>query len=241
MGETAIGGDARDFPQTRWTLIVSSRDNPQARQTALQELLTSYWKPLYYYVRRKGRTIDAAKDAIQGFFAHLLQNDFLSRLDPGRGRFRGFLRTSIDNYLNNLYESQSAQKRGGGAKNVGLDFDVAERNYSESTEPADAAYDREWAVGVMQRAMTALRSEFEGGKRKGPFDLVLRFFDVTRPAPSYEDAAKQSGMTVGQFKAFLHRARERFRELVKIEVAHTVSDSADIDAEMAQLMRALKS
>lgn len=240
VDETRIGGDGREFPATRWTLIASSREAPEKKQAALDELLRIYWKPLYFYVRRKGHSIESAKDIIQGFYTHLLERDFLARLDPGKGRFRAYLRASLDNYLANLHESLSAQKRGGGAKNVALDFDVAESGLPQAPENAEAAFDREWALGVMERALAELRKEFEQGRRGGPFDVVLKFFQLDG-APTYEEAAKLAGMSVPQFKAFLHRTRTRFRQLVRQQVAQTVSTDGDADAEISELIRALKS
>ncbi len=238
MTETELGGAARDFPNTRWTMILTSRSDPAKTHRALEELLGIYWKPLYFYVRRKGRTIEGAKDAIQGFFVHLLERDFLGRLDPAKGRLRGYLRTAVDHYLANLHEQETAQKRGGAVKTVALDFDLAERDLATAPDAADAAYDREWAHAVMQRAMDALRREFSDGKRKGSFDMVLRFFNPD--PPEYVVAAKECGMTVVQFKAFLHRARTRYRELLKEEVAHTLAAAGEAEAEIAELLKTLK-
>ncbi len=240
VDETAIGGPAREFPATRWTLIQSSRQGPEARRAALAELLSAYWKPLYFYVRRKGRKIEAAKDAVQDFFAHLLERDFLARLDPGRGSFRAYLRTSVDHFLINEHEARSAQKRGGGAVPMTLDFDVAERDFARAPESADAAFDREWAVGVMERAIERLRREFEEGVRKGSFDVALQYFRPGEP-PSYADAAAQCGMTPPQFKAFLHRTRARFRTILRELVADTVSDEREADCEIEHLLKALGS
>jgi DNA-directed RNA polymerase specialized sigma24 family protein len=236
--ETEIGGGARDFPATRWTLILASRETPEARVRALRELLEAYWKPLYFYVRRKGLAVENAKDAVQGFCARLLEQDFLDRLDPAQGRFRGYLKTGIDNHLRNLHESRTARKRGGDSRTVALDFEVAERDLSLAPSEPDAAFDREWAVGVMERALAKLRAEFEAGERKGPFDVALKFFRPGEP-PSYAEAAGESGMTQVQFKAFLHRARERFRRLVRDEVTQTLPDAAEVDAELAHLVKAL--
>lgn len=238
MPETTIGGPDREFPNTRWTIIASSREGASARARALEELLRLYWKPLYFYVRRKGLSIEDSKDVIQGFFAHLLDRDFLDRLDPKKGRFRSYLRAAVDHFLVNRHEHAQAKKRGGGAKVVSLDFEVDESAVPGAASP-EAAFDREWALSVMERALARLRAEFEGGERKGPFELVKRFFDFTAEPPSYEDAARESGMSVSQLKAFLHRARVRFRELVKEEVADTVSEGNPED-EVAELIRALR-
>jgi RNA polymerase sigma-70 factor (ECF subfamily) len=237
--ETSIGGEARDFPPTRWTRVRSARESPEARRAALEELLAVYWKPLYCYVRRKGRTVEDSKDVVQDFLGRLLERDFLERLDPAKGRLRAFLRASIDHYLINEHEKRAAQKRGGGARTFSLEVEPAERELVDRPEEAGAAFDRAWARGVMERALEALQREFEEGERTGPFALVRRYFGFGEPPP-YAEAAREHGMTVVQLKAFLHRARERFRELVRREVAQTVGSASDGESEIAQLLEALR-
>lgn len=236
--ETSIGGGAREFPNTRWTVIASSRSGVEARSRALEELLATYWKPLYFFVRRKGLSIEDSKDVIQDFFAHLLDREFLDRLDPAKGRFRSYLRGAMDNFLVNRHEQRSAKKRGGGKKIVSLEVEVDESSVPGTASP-EAAFDREWALAVMERAMGRLRAEFDGGERKGPFELVKRFFDFAAEPPSYDAAARENGMSVSSLKAFLHRARVRFREIVKEEVRDTVSDG-EPDGEVDELIRALR-
>jgi RNA polymerase sigma-70 factor (ECF subfamily) len=234
--ETAIGGTAEEFPRTRWTLIASSREGPDGRRRALEELCSAYWKPLYAYARRKGMPIESAKDAVQGFLAALLERDFLGGLDPSRGSLRAYLKTSLSNFLVNEHESAVAQKRGGGRAVVSLDVEIAERGLAGGEAP-ESAFDREWAVAVMERATERLRREFASGERKGPFDLVQRFLGFAEP-PSYADAARSAGMSIVQLKALLHRARSRFRELVREEVSDT--SGGDPDAEVGELLRALR-
>lgn len=229
-----------DFPETRWTLILASRLGDRARREALEAMLGAYWKPVYHYVRRKGLDPDAAQDAVQDLFAHLLAQDFLARLDPARGRFRSYLRTAADHLLMNQHERRSAQKRGGGQATLSLDFDVAERELVSGTASPESAFDRDWALGVMDRALAQLKSEFDTGARRGPFEVALEFFRVAEP-PSYADAAARAGMPAPTFKAFLHRTRVRFRELVRAEVADTVGPGARADEEVADLMAALRS
>ncbi|MEK7866789.1 MAG: sigma-70 family RNA polymerase sigma factor, partial [Planctomycetota bacterium] len=101
--ETASGGEAREFPATRWTAILAARDDDAARRRALEDLIAAYWKPLYFYVRRKGLRVEEAKDAVQEFLVHVLEKDFLGRADPQRGRFRGYLKASFDHFLVNRH------------------------------------------------------------------------------------------------------------------------------------------
>ncbi len=237
--ETGIGGAGRVFPPTRWTLIVGARRDPGARRAALEELLSQYWKPLYFYVRRKGRPVEHAKDDVQGFLAHLLESDFLDRADREKGRFRTYLRACFDHWHINEHEKAQAQKRGGGARVLSLDWEGAEREVPAAAEDPAAAYDREWTWGIVERALTRLRAEFDEGRRKAPAEIMLRYFRLDA-APSYAESAAECGMTVPQFKASLHRVRERFRTLVREEVSDTVADGRDTDGEIDTLLRTLR-
>lgn len=238
VDETDIGGTAREFPPTRWTLILSTRDGDGRRRAAVETLFAAYWKPMYFYARRKGLPVEEAKDAVQALFAQLLERDFPARLDPARGRFRAYLRTALDHLLINFHESRSAQKRGGGAPVLSLDVEGAERDVAGAPADPAAAFEREWAVGVMERALAALRREFETGARRGPFDVFVKCFQPGE-APSCEQGAKDCGMSVPQFKAFLHRTRVRFRELVRGEVSDTMTDAREADGEVAELIKTL--
>src|SRR4051812_41437013 len=109
------------FPTTRWTLILASRGGGEAERAALDQLCTTYWKPVYFFLRRKGLSPAAAEDAVQGFFLHIREGNFLPRLDPERGRLRSYLLRSLEHYLINQHAHDSAQKRGGGYQFVPLD------------------------------------------------------------------------------------------------------------------------
>jgi len=228
------------FPNTRWTLILASQKDGAAEKPALDQLFATYWKPVYYFLRRKGLAPETAEDAVQGFFLHLLERDFLVRLDPARGRLRSYLLRALEHYLVNLHERDVALKRGGAYRFVPLDVALAERELPAAPEPALQAYEREWALGLMERSLDRLRREYEEGKRKGRGETILGFFALDG-APTYAEAAAECGMSVPQFKAALHRARERFREILRDEVAATVEDDAEADREIGDLMRALSS
>jgi RNA polymerase sigma-70 factor (ECF subfamily) len=227
------------FPTTRWTLILEAKGSPEARQRAFEELARIYWRPLFIYLRSKGLDAAGAQDATQELLLNLMQRDVVAKVDPARGRLRAYLKTAAANHLANQHERGSAQKRGAGAHPVPIDEKLAERLPYDSESP-DLAFEREWALLVMQRALDALKAEFESGARVGPFALVERFFRPGAGAqPSYADAAREHRMSLPQLKAFLHRARVRFRELVKSQVLDTVESEAEVEAELSLLVEAL--
>jgi DNA-directed RNA polymerase specialized sigma24 family protein len=227
------------FPTTRWTLILEAKGDEGAKRRAFDELARVYWQPLFVFLRSKGLAPAAAQDAVQELLLTLMQRDVVEKVTPDRGRLRAYLKTAATNHLLHGYESANAQKRGAGARVVPIDEKLAERLAVDTAHP-DQAFEREWAMLVMGRALEKLRAEHASGERTGPFELVERFFRPgAEAAPSYADAARQHAMSMPQLKAFLHRARVRFRELVREEVLDTVESPADADAEMGALLEAL--
>lgn len=228
------------FPTTRWTLVRSAQVGSETRRRALRELLGDYWRPLYVFLRSRGAEAEAAQDTLQGFFAQLLERDgFVADLDPDRGQLRSYLRTALKRYAINEHERQQAQKRGGGQVHVALDLAEGEASLGGCPNEPERAYDREWAVGVFEGALQALEAEFEGGKRSGSFALVRRYFRGDLDA-SYSELARDQGVTATQLKAQLHRARMRFRQLVRQRVADTVRDVSAVDEEVAWLVEVLR-
>lgn len=223
------------FPDTRWTLV--HRAQSPAGRAALEELLALYWAPVWRLYRARGLGPEDAEELAQDLFAELTSGDGLGRVDAGRGRFRTWLRACATHHHLRWLESGRALKRRG--QRVAMDTQgLAEAEAASAVAPdAEAAFDRAWAETVMARAMAALRQEYEDGSRGGDFTLVQRAFGGELPA--YRALAAEVGMSVPQLKSFLHRARQRFRELVAAEVKETVSEPAQLDAELHALYAAL--
>ena len=227
------------FPTTRWTLIVEAKSSPQARRAALTELMRVYWRPLFVWFRAHGLNDDAAKDATQQLLLQLMERDVVSKATPERGRLRAYLKTAAANWLVNRHDADVAQKRGAGAITVPIDAWLSERLPDPASANPDAAFEREWAATLVQRALLALKEEFDRGERVGPYALVETFFSPTDSPPSYRDAAAAHGMSVPQLKSFLHRARLRFRELCLQQVRDTVETDEQAEAELADVTASL--
>lgn len=224
------------FPETRWTLVLAARLDPEKRRPALEQLVRPRWKALYVVARKQGLGPAEAEDAVQGFVTRLLEGDVLERLDPGKGRLRAYLRTAFRHYLSQLRQEERAAKRGGGERPADL-ADVEAWVASPEASP-DVLFDRAWALSLFADALSELEQEYLSGARRGPFEVVQQLFQFGA-APPYAELAARHQMSIPQLKAFVHRARLRFRELLRERVAETLPDAADADEELAALLGAV--
>ncbi len=228
--ETALGGDDVRFRETLWSTVLRARDRrtPEGR-AALDRLMRRYWKPVYFFVRRRGRGVEDAKDLAQGFFTSLLERDALRGVEPGRGKFRSYLLTLLERFLANEREHAGAKKRGGGRAAVPLDAAGAEAELARgAAESAEAAYERAWAAGVLARAFEALREDAQ-------FEVVrLRLVEGLAPAA----IGKRLRLGVREVDNALQRGKAKLRERVLAEVREEVGEGEDAEAEMRRLLAA---
>jgi len=248
-GEVRNAEEPRVFVTTRWSLILSGADSDgdaeQAR-AALADLCRIYWRPVFSFVCRRGYSTEDAQDLTQDFFVMMLQSDWLQHADENRGRFRSFLLKSLQNFLNHAREKNHARKRGGDVQFVSWDDWMAEAPSTLSISPqaleklpADRLFDLRWAATVVEQALRRLGEECEAKGRRRLFDALRGHLTAERAESSYADLAKSLGVAESVIKKQLHNLRERYRWLLRSEVAHTVSDPADVDAEIRYLCATL--
>jgi RNA polymerase sigma-70 factor (ECF subfamily) len=230
------------FATTHWSLVLAARDRAEpGADDALASLCGLYWYPLYAYVRRRGHGADEAHDLTQGFFARLLEKDFLAGVDRGKGKFRAFLLAACNHFLANERDRARAKKRGGGRAVLSLSAADAEGRYL--AEPADVLtpeklFERRWALALLQQVMTRLRDEFEA-KGKGRLFDRLRGFLVGEKGAGYRRVAAELGLSEGAVKVAVHRLRQRYRELLHEEIGRTVGTAEETEEEIRTLFAAL--
>ena len=233
------------FFTTHWSVVLQAgrEDSPQTAE-ALESLCRSYWYPLYAYVRRHGHDAHDAPDLVQGFFARFLERKYLRHADRNRGRFRTFLLSSLQNFLINEWNKANREKRGGSRRILSLDEEMAEARFAAEPamdQPPDALYDRGWAAVLLDRAIAALRAEFEQSGKQDVFERLKVFVWGEKNALSYAAMAEQLGMTEGAVKVAVHRLRQRYGELLRAEVAQTVTTPVEVDEELRYLVSVIRS
>lgn len=237
---TVAGGAA--FTPTRWTLVLTARaaDSPEARK-ALAELCQLYWRPLYFYVRRRGYTRPDAQDLTQGFFERLIEKQRLAGLTRDRGKFRSFLLTALNHFLTDEWKREQAHKRGA-HQVLSLDAASAETLYQlvpASTLTPEKLFEKQWALTLLNTVFDRLKSEHEAAG-KGMLFTELNFaLTGDRSAMPYGELAGRLGMREGAVKVAVHRLRRRYREVLRSEVAQTVAGPEEVEEELLALFTAL--
>lgn len=241
--EDSARGDPREFRTTHWSLVLTAGHgaSPGAR-AALETLCRTYWYPLYAYVRRLGYRPEDAQDLTQGFFARLLERDFFARAQRERGRFRSFLLTALKHHLGDERDRATALKRGGALTFVSLDEELAEAQFSR--EPADETtpemiFERRWALTLLETARGQLQAVYAADGKEDRFALLEQFLPGEQGQISYAQAAAQLGLAEATLRSEVHRFKQRLRELLRAEIAHTVASPAEIDDEVRHLMAVL--
>jgi RNA polymerase sigma-70 factor (ECF subfamily) len=225
------------FPTTRWSLIIATRQQrtTQARD-ALAHLCAIYWYPLYAFARRRCARIEDAQDLTQGFFACVLEKDYVKDFDTERGRFRAFLLAAFRHFIANERDRERTQKRGGGQVQISLDMQDAERRYlldpGHDLTP-EKLYERRWAMALLDKALERLAKE---SHRLRHFDRLRVFLTSDPPDASYGELACELGMSEGALKVAIHRLRRNFREVVRAEIADTVASPKEVKEEMQYLL-----
>jgi len=230
------------FATTHWTVVVAAgqRHTPES-DAALEQLCRIYWFPLYAYVRRRGYAKADAEDLTQAFFSKLLEKNFLANLSHERGKFRAFLLAALKHFLANEWDKAQAQKRGGGAAHLSLDWQTADTKFKVAVqnEPSpDKAFDREWALALLAHVIERLQAEsIKEGKGK-LFEQLKTFLMAGAGDSAQAAVARSLGMEEGAVRVAIHRLRKRYRQLLRDEIAGTLSDPAMVEEEMRALFGA---
>jgi len=242
-GDNTVGPSKAWFATTRWSVVLAAKDRTCAQgQEALATLCQTYWYPLYAYVRRQGHRPDDAADLTQEFFTRLLEKDWLADVSRAKGRFRSFLLAAMGHFLANEYDKAQAKKRGGACRIVPLDIETAETRYSlEPSDPVtpEQLYERQWALTLLDQVLARVQGQYA---QEGKADL----FAVLRPclsgksdAQPYSVLAARLGSTEGAVRVAVHRVRQRYRKVLRDQIAQTVCSPEEIEPEIRHLMRVL--
>ena len=248
MATDESDGHTADRPQplfvtTHWSVVLAAGHGDTTRAAdALARLCQTYWYPLYAYARRRGCPPHDAQDLTQEFFARLLEGNWVAKADRQRGRFRSFLLSAMKHFMANEWNKARTQKRGGGQPFLSLNDDSAEHRYR--IEPAEKAtpeslFERGWALTLLEGVLARLEEEYRREGKQAWMEAMSPVLTTDRGAIDYAEMAHRLGVTEAAARVAVHRLRQRYRQLIRAEVACTVASPEEVEAEMHHLFQVL--
>jgi RNA polymerase sigma-70 factor (ECF subfamily) len=228
------------FNTTRWSVVMAAgAGSSESARAAVEKLCRSYWFPLYAFGRRLGNSPEDAEDLTQEFFARFLARDHFALADRACGRFRTFLLTSLKRFQTDEWRRGNRVKRDGGVAFVSTGAAEAESRYS--AEPRhelspDRLFDRRWAEALLERVLDQLRQDYSSTGRAGIYTQLQQFLWGRNAEMSYAEMGRQLGLNEGAVKVAVHRLRQRFRDLLRAEVARTVESPDQVEDELQHLL-----
>jgi RNA polymerase sigma factor (sigma-70 family) len=239
----SIQSGAAAFTTTHWSVVLEAQSESPAAQRALEILCRTYWRPLYGFVRRHGLGREDAQDLIQDFFARLLEHRNLNTVRREKGRLRSYLLVSLKRFLASERHRASGVKRYETGPYIPLnelpESDVADFELAE-TWSADRLYERRWALAVLEQVLTRLEAEYGAAGNEPLFDKLKEFLVGEEGRPLQAAIATELGMTENAVKQAFHRFRQRYRVLLREEIAHTVTAPGDVEDELQHLVSVLR-
>jgi len=235
--------EAAVFATTQWSVVLAAQGRSPAADEALEKLCRTYWWPLYGFVRRNGYKPEEAQDLTQGFFALLLERRDLDVVRREKGRLRSYLLVSLKNFLAKARRRELTMTRGEGQALVPLDELLArERADLEpaDTLSADRIYERRWALTLLEQVLTRLESDYQSAGNAKLFDSLKEFLSDEPDRPSQAEVAAEFGMTENALKQAFHRLRQRYRQLLRDEIAQTVAVPGDVEDELRHFISVLQ-
>jgi RNA polymerase sigma-70 factor (ECF subfamily) len=224
------------FPSTHWSVVLAAGAASRGADDALEQVCRKYWRPLYAYVRRCGHRPEDAEDLTQEFLARFIEKRYLGLADPQRGHFRSFLLTALRHFLQDEWDRARTAKRGGGRSVISLDMSPG-RHW---IEPADnltpeKVYEQRWGEALLEAVLARLTEEYEATGKRQKFETLKRFLWGGDGSITYAQIAAQLAMTESGVKTAVRRLRLRYAQLLRHEVAQTVSSAEELEDELCWL------
>ena len=242
---TAVSASAQKravaFTTTQWSVVLNAQGASPSAQEALEKLCRTYWWPLYGFVRRQGYNPEEAQDLTQGFFAMLLERKDFDTVRRDKGRLRSYLLASLKNFLAKAHRRATTIRRGEGRPLVPLEeLLVRERADLEpaDTLSADRIYERRWALTLLEQVLARLGEEYQAAGNSALFEQLKQMLSDDRP--SQATIARELGMTENAVKQAFHRLRQRYRLLLREEIAQTVVLPGDVEDELRHFIAILQ-
>ncbi|MDA1013187.1 MAG: sigma-70 family RNA polymerase sigma factor [Planctomycetota bacterium] len=239
----SLENDRNRFETTAWSVVLRAQEDASISRPALEELLSRYWTPLYFWLRRSGKTPIDAEDIVQSFFTWMIEKQIVGYADPNRGRFRRFLLAAMTQFLAKRHQYDSAAKRVPGKPVFSLPQNAAEEYFrlnGRDDRTPEQEFERNWSLETIRRTWSQLGDEYRAKDKTELFSAIVGLITDQRDESTLK-VAEQLGLSDNAIRVAVHRARKRFGQLLRKEVAETLESVSDVDDELKSLLDAITS
>ena len=242
--QTSMGGTGGVFLTTHWSLIEDSKSDDDRSRALIGLLLDLYWKPVYFYLRRKGHSNEEAKDLTQGFFHEIILNrGLIQRADKAKGRFRSFLLHALEQYLIDQRHKTTAKKRIPKDKLVSLN--AVEAPVLPHTNPdmtAEESYNYGWMSALLDRVLSDIEAKCNEQDMSIHWnifnDRILQPILKQHSSPSLEDICEKYGITDRKKASNMAITVKRcFQAVLQEHVRNTVISDDQTREELQEIMQ----
>jgi DNA-directed RNA polymerase specialized sigma24 family protein len=230
----------RSFHTTRWTRVCAAKADTEDGRRALADLCDAYYEPVVAFLRCELRDADAAREMSHAFFAEVLSGGAIATAEREHGRFRSYLLGAVKHFLSHHREAARRQKRGGGMESISIDDEEARKVADLRLHSPDIAFDRQWALTVLSRALNAVQHECEVEGKAMMFEKLQPWLTGDAAHGDQLELAESLGLNLNSLKSHIHRLKLRFRAQVKAEIAATLDEGGSIEEEMSVLFATLR-
>jgi RNA polymerase sigma-70 factor (ECF subfamily) len=241
---TEIGGARQKFLTTHWSMLEGIKQHDDKERNLIGLLLQRYWKPVYYYLRRKGYNNEKAKDLTQGFFHEIvLDRDLIDRADPSKGSFRTLLLHALNHYLVDEHRKESAQKRIPKDKLVPLDITdpPALPEIIDEFDPAEA-FNYAWKADLLERSLSEVKESYLKQGMENHWcifrDRLLQpLLDNQQPVALIEICRQYGIENEAVASHMLETVKRRFQTVLKKQVRLTVLTGQVVEEELKEILK----
>jgi len=244
---TSIGEATRSFQTTHWTAIETIGSDDSIDSKALVgDLLKSYWKPVYCYLRRKGHNNEEAKDFTQGFFHEVvLGRKLIQRADRTKGRFRTLLLRALDRYLVSMHRKETAQKRIPKDRLISLeDSTFGELPEAAGNLDSDEVFHYAWVCELLDQILEKVEIEC---CRRGMalhwnlfHDRVLQPIVTCTKPPTLAKLCQKYGVhATTKASGMIFTVKKRIQAATRCLLSESVASEHEIDEEVVELLKFL--
>lgn len=221
---------------TSWTLVFASgQEGMTSSRDSLDRLCRSYWKPVFWHIHLRWRkSREDARDLTQAFFVWILERQLVASADPERGRFRTFLKVSLDNFLRNQQRFHHAKKRGGNV--ILLSLDDLDQEMPSSGAAVD--FDSLFASSLLEQTAESLAERCQAEDRSDHFK-AFRAYYLGEEVVTHATIAADLGQSETTVRRHLAWSLQAFIRLLRIRLRETLVDPDELEDEMHALFQGL--